>query len=95
MNHEQLQAINAYLDGVITFGHLTAGLFFLRFWKRSGDRLFVMLATSFWLLGSVRVLMIFRTSEEHPFYWFRLIAYLIILAAIIDKNFRKSTTHTN
>ena len=94
MNHEQLQVINAYLDGIITFGHLTAGLFFFRFWKRTADRLFVMFASSFWLLGAIRVLTMFRTNEEHPFYWLRLVAYLIILAAIVDKNLRKSTPHT-
>jgi Family of unknown function (DUF5985) len=91
MNHEQLQVLSIYLSGYITLGHLTAGVFFLRFWKQTNDRLFVMFMLAFWLLGAIRVLMIFQTGEDHVYYWVRLAAYVIILAAIVDKNLRRST----
>jgi hypothetical protein len=91
MNHDKLQIISDYLNGYITFGHLTAGVFFLRFWKQTSERLFLLFMLAFWLLGAIRVLAIFHASYEHFYYWLRLVAYLMILAAIIDKNLRKST----
>lgn len=84
--------MNDFLNGVIAMGHATAGLFFLRFWKSTSDRLFLMFALSFWVLGVIRVAMLtlqLEGEESHSLYWFRLLAYLLILAAIVDKNLRK------
>jgi hypothetical protein len=91
MSAAEIEQLNAFLSGVITLGHATAGLFFLRFWKKTGERLFVFFAAAFWLLGAIRIAMLFldELGEEDRFYWIRLVAYLIILVAIIDKNLRK------
>lgn len=91
MGADQLLILNAFLSGLITMGHATAGLFFLRFWRKTGDRLFAWFAFAFWLLGTIRVLIAFQQdpTEEHYLYWFRLVAYLAILLAIVDKNLRK------
>lgn len=91
MSPEQMILVNAFVNGVIAMGLATAGLFFLRFWKKTGDRLFAFFATAFWVLGLIRIAMLFSEefAEENNFYWLRFVAYLIILAAIIDKNFRK------
>ena len=91
MNVEKLEILNAFVNGMITMGHATAGLFFLRFWKQCRDRLFLLFALAFWLLGIIQVMIAFvgHLGEEHYLYWFRLVAYLIILAAIVDKNLRK------
>jgi hypothetical protein len=85
MNAEQ---INAFLNGIIVMGHASAGLFFLRFWRNTHDRLFLMFSIAFWLLGIIRVAMVAlgQPGEDHFLYWFRLAAYLLILIAIIDKN---------
>lgn len=96
MSPEQIEYANSFLNGVIAMGLATAGLFFLRFFKKTGDRLFALFAVAFWLLGVVRIAMLFfaelngELSQESGFYWLRLVAYLIFLAAIIDKNMRKS-----
>jgi hypothetical protein len=91
MSVEQTEILNAFFNGMITMGHATAGLFFLRFWKQSRDRLFFLFAIAFWLLGLIRVFIAFvgEVGEEQYLYWFRLAAYLIILAAIVDKNVRR------
>jgi hypothetical protein len=91
MTPEQLETLNSFLNGVITMGHLTAGLFFLRFWTKTRDRLFIMFAFAFFLLGVIRVAITFipQPAEEHYFYWFRLVAFLAILAAIVDKNIKR------
>jgi hypothetical protein len=91
MDPQQVALWNAFLNGVIALGHCVAGLFFLRFWKRTGDRLFLLFAIAFGLLGVIRIGMeaLGHPDEEHFLYWFRLVAYLLILAAIVDKNLRK------
>jgi hypothetical protein len=80
--------LNAFLNGIIVLGHGSAGLFFLRFWRKTRDRLFLMFAIAFWLLGIIRIAMavLGLDGEDHYLYWFRLAAYLLILIAIVDKN---------
>jgi hypothetical protein len=82
------EEVNAFLNGVIVLGHGSAGLFFLRFWWKTRDRLFMMFAVAFWLLGVIRIAMVAlgQPGEDHFLYWFRLAAYLLILIAIVDKN---------
>ena len=66
-------------------------LFFLRFWRKTGDRLFGMFAVAFLLLGFTRFgLVMANEQSEVPtyLYWVRLAAYLMIVVAIIDKNRR-------
>lgn len=78
--------------GAISLGLAVAGLFFLRFWRETRDRLFAFFAVAFFLLAVNRLgLMWFTAIEERrdQLYWVRLIAFAIILAAIWDKN-RKS-----
>jgi uncharacterized membrane protein HdeD (DUF308 family) len=91
MSPELSETLNAFLNGVITMGHATAGLFFLRFWTKTRDRLFFWFALAFFLLGVIRVAITFYAVEEdeHYYYWFRLIAFLAILAAIVDKNLKR------
>jgi hypothetical protein len=79
---------NAFLRGFIAMGYLVTGLFFLRFYSRTRDRLFLLFCVAFWLLGVLRaaMLLVVDPLEQDYLYWLRLVAYLLILAAIIDKN---------
>jgi hypothetical protein len=52
-----------FLSGAITMGCATAGLFFLRFWKRTRDRLFIAFALAFWLLAIGQALLTFTRSR--------------------------------
>ena len=83
-----MDEFNDFLKGAIAMGYATTALFFLRFYWRTSDRLFVMFAASFLLLGAIRVgMVVWHDPMEHHFlYWLRLVAYLLILVAIIDKN---------
>jgi hypothetical protein len=80
-----------FIMGAITMGSTIVALFFLRFWKETGDRLFAMFAAAFLLLGITRLGLAFSPdlSEGHTlWYWVRLAAFLVIIVAIIDKNRR-------
>ena len=78
-----------FLSGAAAFGFFTCCLFFLRFWRRTRDQLFLVFALSFALLGigqSVVALAQVPTEEKGALYLIRLSAFLIILVAIYLKN---------
>jgi hypothetical protein len=78
-----------FLSGAVSVGFLICGLFFLRFWRRTRDELFVAFAIAFALLGIVQATLALAnipTEERAPIYLFRLLAFVIILFAIFRKN---------
>lgn len=78
-----------FVSGALALGYLTAGLFFLRFWKETRDRLFGIFATAFFLLAFQRSMLTLTTDAREEailLYAVRLLAFLLILYAIIDKN---------
>ena len=75
--------------GAIAALSFVIGAFFMRFWRVTGDRFFLLFGLSFWLEGINRVLMgaLPTWREDTPAcYLVRLLAYVLILYAIIDKN---------
>jgi hypothetical protein len=77
------------VSGAIVMGYAVAGLFFLRFWRETRDRLFLIFTGAFWLLGLQRLALAFSRDmvEEHTgLYLIRLFAFVLILGAIVDKN---------
>jgi hypothetical protein len=82
-----------FLDGWIMMAFCVAGLFFLRFWVRTHDRLFMLFAVAFFIMAVNRVLQVALVlggasgdESQTVVYSIRLAAYLIILLAIVDKN---------
>lgn len=81
--------LEGFLIGVIVTASLTAGIFFLKFWRRTGDRLFLAFSVAFIIEGLNRISFLFvdRPNEGNPvIYTVRLLAFLLILAAIVWKN---------
>ncbi len=75
--------------GAITFGYAVAGVFFLRFWRRTGDSLFGAFAGAFFLmaLNSFLVAWFEVPREEQTWiYLIRLAAFALIIVAIVRKN---------
>jgi hypothetical protein len=82
--------MNDFINGAIAVAYAVAGLFFFRFWKDSGDRLFAWFGTAFFILSGNRLMLPTTTDEGLPiFYMIRLFGYLLILIAILDKNFNR------
>lgn len=78
-----------YLSGAITMGYLVAGLFFLRFWVKSRDGLFLVFAIAFWLLAlNQGIIGIGEISREElsSVYLLRLAAFSLIIIAVVRKN---------
>ncbi|HXT12993.1 MAG TPA: DUF5985 family protein [Candidatus Angelobacter sp.] len=81
-----------FVSGMLTMGYIVAGIFFLRFWRDSRDRLFAMFGASFFILAVQRLGLEFSRNlpEEEPLWYFvRLAAFVIIVVAIVDKNRKK------
>ncbi|EHK55515.1 DUF5985 family protein [Allomesorhizobium alhagi] len=80
-----------FVSGLITMGFVVAGLFFLRFWRRTGDQLFAAFAVAFWMLATNQALLVFvriPIEERSWLYLLRLGAFTLILLAVIAKNRR-------
>jgi uncharacterized membrane protein HdeD (DUF308 family) len=87
--------INELISGALVMGYLIATVFFLKFYKSSRDRLFALFAAAFGILSVQRVALALttRTAEDTVLiYVIRLVAFLIILYAIIDKNMQAKKT---
>jgi hypothetical protein len=83
--------VASFLYGAAAMGCAVTALFFHRFWRQSTDRLFLLFSIAFWILGSnYAVLGLVRFADETRVYVFlvRLVAFSIILYAIVDKNRR-------
>lgn len=82
-----------FISGAIAVACLVVGLFFAQFYKKLGDRFFLLFSIAFNILAFERVVLLAyqKTNESQPLiYLIRLLAFVVILVAIADKN-RKTT----
>jgi predicted permease len=92
-----MTAINALLGGAIVMASLVIALFFLRFWRSTGDRFFLFFALSF-ILQAIGRLSFESTPtivDDTPLHYvLRIVAYGLILFAVVMKN-RRSPAKAN
>jgi hypothetical protein len=78
-----------FLNGATVMACLVALLFFLRFFRRTRDPLFARFALAFALLGA-HWLVLALSGPDYEFrpllYGVRLLAFVVILAGIVEKN---------
>jgi hypothetical protein len=84
------------LTGAIAMASTVIGLFFVRFWRSTRDRFFLYFALSFGIEGAHRVYsaITYQDNEDSALhYLIRLLAYGLIIWAILEKNLpaRKKT----
>lgn len=86
------------LAGALAMGFGTAAVYFLRFWRETHDRLFALFALAFAVMAANRVqlaLATLRGSHREELYWIRVVAFALIIVAILDKNrTRKPSSHS-
>jgi hypothetical protein len=82
--------INLFLSGAVFMGEFVTAVLFLRFWRRTGDRLFGWFAAAFFVLMAERVLLFwYAAGHVHPaVYTARLASFVLIIIAVIDRNRR-------
>jgi hypothetical protein len=78
-----------FLSGAVALAYFMSGVHFLRFWRKTGDRLFLSFAFAFWLLAANQTIVsLLGTADERSgfAYILRVLGFLLILFAIADKN---------
>jgi hypothetical protein len=78
-----------FFSGLIAMGFAVCAAFFLKFWRRVRDPLFLVFAVAFLLLAlnqALTTLLGLPLEERSWLYLLRLTAFLIIIIAIVRKN---------
>lgn len=78
-----------FLAGAVTLAHLLAAIYFLRFWRKTSDRLFISFSLAFGLfaLNQLIVSSLWAADERRNYaYVLRILGFVLILFAIVDKN---------
>jgi hypothetical protein len=84
--------LTPFLLGVLAAASATAALFFLKFWKKTNDSIFLAFAAYFLIEAVNRVALVFMERPNEGIaliYGARLFATLLIIAAILRKNYGK------
>ncbi|MEO6525199.1 MAG: DUF5985 family protein [Gemmatimonadaceae bacterium] len=86
----QTHDLTLFVSGMLATGYAVAALHFLKFWRETRDRLFAFFAMAFALLLVQRVALALLSDGEREgavgYYLLRLLAFMLILVAIVDKN---------
>jgi uncharacterized membrane protein YoaK (UPF0700 family) len=81
--------LKPFLFGAISMACFAIALFFFRFWQRTHDRFFLGFGAAFLLLMVERIILV-AMDVSHEFaplvYVVRLLAFVVIIATIVDKN---------
>jgi hypothetical protein len=84
------QTLTSMLAGAIMLNAWAISVFFLRFWKKSRDPLFMWFAIAFLLLGLERIVVMTSVEVKFQVYLIRLTAFLLIIFGIWNKNAKRS-----
>ena len=82
-------ALHDFLGGALAMSYVVAAVFFLRFWRKTGDRLFLAFSLAFMLLalnGAIVTLLGAADERTGYAYVLRVVGFLLILLAIVRKN---------
>jgi hypothetical protein len=85
-----MSTLTTFLAGVATTGFVLAGLFFFRFWRRTGEGLFFAFGIAFWLMALNQGLIVLSgipREEQSWLYLLRIAAFALLIIAVIAKNF--------
>lgn len=78
-----------FLSGAVALGFFVCCLFFLRFWRRTRDGLFLAFAIAFGLFGLGQTVLAvgnIPTEDRSSVYLLRLLAFALIIVAVARKN---------
>lgn len=81
--------MNSFIWGATAMGCWAVGLIFFRSWRFSEDRFFALFGAAFWILALhwVALAAVGAVDEtRHYFYAVRLVGFLLVLIAIVEKN---------
>lgn len=83
--------MNQFIYGANAMGFLTAALFFLRFWRKAGDGLFVAFSAAFLLFAADQFFHALEESMQSSEDWafvLRLGGFGLLIFAVLRKNLK-------
>ena len=86
--------MRSLLHGALAMGFFAIGLFFARFYRDRRDRLFAFFAGAFWLMAANNAALGLTDAAAETsvaLYVIRLVAFLLIIVAIVVKNRERPT----
>jgi hypothetical protein len=87
-----MSSLEGLVAGGLTVGFLVLAAFFLRFWGRTRDSLFLAFSAAFALMAvnqALPVVLHIPQEERGGIYLIRLAAFLLIIVAVVGKNLRR------
>ena len=84
-----MSPVGVFFAGVISAGYALAAVFFMKFWRRTNDTLFIAFSAAFCMLALNQFLIALGgipREEQSAVYLLRLGAFVLIAAAILHKN---------
>jgi hypothetical protein len=78
-----------FVSGALCAGYAVTALFFLRFWVRTRDRFFACFSAPFALMAANEIAAALTATprgQDARDYLLRLLAFVIIIIAVLDKN---------
>lgn len=78
-----------FLSGAVALGYMLAAMFFLRFWKRTGELLFLSFSVAFALLSVGQIVVAsanIYVEDSSAAYLVRFAAFAVIILAVWRKN---------
>ena len=85
--------MNDFLQGATMLASLGVALFFLKYWRSTGDRLFAVFSVAFVVFAVSRATLagLEEDSEARTYiYLLRALAFVLIALAIVDKNWGRT-----
>ena len=87
--------MSEFVQGATMLASIAVALFFLRFWRDTGDRLFAVFSAAFAVFAVNRLLLVVLDEESEARTWvyaLRAATFLMIAAAVVDKNVRRESS---
>ena len=83
-----MATVYTFIGGLATMGFTMGGFYFLKFWRRTRDGVFLSFGLGFLLLAfSAAIGAFLSKADDHAWsYLPRLLAFLLIITAIVSKN---------
>lgn len=81
--------INQFIYGAVMMASVVASLFFLKFWQKTKDRFFAIFSSAFMLFAIERWISVIMATQDETRTWIfmiRLLAFVLIIGAVVDKN---------
>lgn len=84
-----MSTLRVFLSGMATMGFIVAAMFFLKYWQRAQERLFLFFGAAFFLLAMNQALITLSDAPNEEMGWaflLRVVAFGGLIVGVVVKN---------